>query len=183
MNSVRFLASRWRRSVLAALGGVALVALLQQQWFYNAWEELTWDWRVRVLAAPGPATDQIRLVLLDQASLAWAETVYGVAWPWPREFYAAIVTWLHGQGARSVAFDVLFTESQARDRPEDDALLVQAARDAETMIGALFLGRDNGDATAWPDGLRRPQLAIQGLETMPPDLARLLTYPRAAFPF
>ena len=183
MNSVRFLASRWRRSVLAALGGVALVALLQQQWFYNAWEDLTWDWRVRVLAAPGPATDQIRLVLLDQASLAWAETVYGVAWPWPREFYAAIVTWLHGQGARSVAFDVLFTESQARDRPEDDALLVQAARDAETMIGALFLGRDNGDATAWPDGLRRPQLAIQGLETMPPDLARRLTYPRAAFPF
>ncbi|AGW12461.1 putative adenylate/guanylate cyclase with Chase sensor [Megalodesulfovibrio gigas DSM 1382 = ATCC 19364] len=177
------LSSRWRRVILAALAGVALVALLQQQWFYHTWEDRTWDWRVRLLAAPGAATDQIRLVLLDQDSLAWAEAVYGVAWPWPREFYAAIVSWLHGQGARAVAFDVLFTENQARDRPEDDAALVQAVATAGTVVGALFLGRDSGDAVTWPEGVRRPQLTIQGLADMPAALAERLAYPRAAFPF
>ncbi|GAB7081421.1 CHASE2 domain-containing protein [Megalodesulfovibrio paquesii] len=174
---------RWRRAVVAGLGGFLLTILLQQQGFYQSWEDSTWDWRVRILAAPGAATDQIRLVLLDQDSLGWAEQVYGVAWPWPREFYAAIVSWLSSQGVRAVAFDVLFTENQARDRPEDDATLVQAAAGSGRMLGALFLGRESGEDTRWPDGLKRPQLAIQGLEAMPAALAQQLAYPRAAFPF
>jgi len=38
----------------------------------NSWEAVTWDWRSRLLAEPGAATDDIRLILLDQNSLDWA---------------------------------------------------------------------------------------------------------------
>lgn len=51
------------------IGFVVAVALWIPGWL-DTWEGKTWDWRVNLLAAPGPATDRIRLILLDQNVLA-----------------------------------------------------------------------------------------------------------------
>jgi len=105
--------------------GVAGAVLATGLWAAGAldrWEAITWDWRAKTLARPSPAHDQITLILLDQDSLDWARKENGLSWPWPREVYAAIVAYCQRSGARSLAFDVLFTEPSSYG-VEDDAAL------------------------------------------------------------
>ena len=68
------------------------------------------DVLVRLTAEPGIATEDVAVVLLDQASLDWAEEAMGLSWPWPRELYAALTQYLSEAGARAVGFDVIFSE-------------------------------------------------------------------------
>ncbi|MEL7347202.1 MAG: adenylate/guanylate cyclase domain-containing protein [Pseudomonadota bacterium] len=68
----------------------------------------------------------VRIVDIDEASLQR----YG-QWPWPRNHLADLVTALHGMGAATVAFDVVFAES---DRMKPTAMLrtlVDAELDTE----------------------------------------------------
>ena len=77
---------------------------------------------MRLLARPGPHTDEICLILLDQASLDWGSEVAGWSWPWPRELYAAVLSFCRRGGARSVTLDVLFTEASVYGVWDDQAL-------------------------------------------------------------
>ncbi|MBU1694501.1 MAG: CHASE2 domain-containing protein, partial [Verrucomicrobia bacterium] len=89
----------------------ALVALGLWEWGkLNGIENLAWRWRVRWLAQPSAETPRIKVILLDQASLDWGKKEMGLAWPWPREIYSALLDFCARGGARSVAFDVVFTE-------------------------------------------------------------------------
>ncbi len=51
-------------------------------------ENTTWDWRTKLYAAPGRASDQIRVIMIDQTSLDWAKDTLQVplSWPWPRQW-------------------------------------------------------------------------------------------------
>ena len=77
--------------LLAGVAAVALVALLNVSGLLARWENPTADWRARLLARPSPATEQIKLILLDQYSLDWASQNLGWS-PWPREAYAVVLT-------------------------------------------------------------------------------------------
>lgn len=66
-----------------AAGGIGFVlalALWMPGWL-DSWEGKAWDWRVNLLAKPGPATDRIRLILLDQNSLDWGKKENALGWP------------------------------------------------------------------------------------------------------
>lgn len=104
-------------------------------------EAVTWDWRARTMAAPGAATDDIVLILLDQASLSWAETTMGLGWPWPREVYSAILGFCQQGRARAIAFDVLFTE--ASDYADQDAALGTAIVAGVPFVGTVFFEGTN----------------------------------------
>ncbi|MFN2352700.1 MAG: CHASE2 domain-containing protein, partial [Kiritimatiellia bacterium] len=80
-------------------------------------------------------TSRVRLILLDQQSLDWGANVSGLSWPWPREVYQPIVDFCLRQGARSIAFDVLFTEP-SKYGVADDQLLGQAAARAGNFVAA-----------------------------------------------
>src|SRR5512143_2122393 len=84
--------------VLFGLAGACLALGLHHFGVLDRWEARTWDWRASVLAKPGKATDQIRLILLDQESLDWAKEQVGLTWPWPREIYSAIVDFCRRSG-------------------------------------------------------------------------------------
>ncbi len=68
---------------------------------------LTYDlrYRVHVLTDNPPPVTHIAIVDIDDKSLK----VIG-RWPWPRSVLAKLVTQLHKQGARVVAFDIFFSE-------------------------------------------------------------------------
>ncbi|MDX1295491.1 MAG: CHASE2 domain-containing protein, partial [Sulfurimonadaceae bacterium] len=53
-------------------------------------ENALWDTRVKLLSNPQERHDDIKIVLIDQSSLDWAESSNGLSWPWPREMYTAI---------------------------------------------------------------------------------------------
>jgi adenylate cyclase len=168
---------------LVALAAASVAFLLGAGGLLDRWEYRTWDWRETVMARPSPSTGKIRLVLLDQNSLDWGQRENGLSWPWPREVYAPIIGFLKRSGARSVAFDVLFTEPSKYGVADDDAL-GNAVGSCNGFVGALFLGNETGSASAWPGDLKRFPLAVDGLDrwlSAKPD-RKGVSASRAAFP-
>lgn len=154
--------SAWAGVGLGLASGL-LALLLWWTGLLAPWERITWDWRVRLMAAPTETTAQVKLVVLDQSSLDWAAKHSGLGWPWPRAAYAPILSFLKRGGAKAVAFDVLYTEPSTYG-PEDDTTLAEAVRDSGRFVGAVFLGNTTGSATAWPPGLAAKQPIIAGGE-------------------
>jgi adenylate cyclase len=174
---------KFLEGALIALASTAVASLLWAAGWLSRWEYRTWDWRESVLARPSPSTDRIRLVLLDQQSLDWGQRENGLSWPWPREVYGAILSYLKRGGAKSVAFDVLFTEP-SKYGVEDDLALGSAVAEQKGFVGALFLGEATGSATAWPGGIPAPSAEIEGLAGwLPAGSSRGgVAAPRALFP-
>jgi len=136
-----------RHGLLIGLAAAALSLLLGAVGVLDGLEQTTWDWRVRAMATPSDATDDIVLILLDQASLDWAEQENGLSWPWPRQVYAPLIDFCTRGGASVIAFDVLFTEPSAYG-VDDDAVLAGAIAASDRFVGARFLHLNPGDLAA-----------------------------------
>ena len=141
-------------------------------------EALTWDLRAAHLAAPGPTTGRIQLIFLDQYSLDWGAQ-RGWTWPWPRQVYGAILDFCARGRAKSVAFDVIFSEPSGIG-VDDDAEFGKAIAASGRYVGAVFVSDDRhaGSAT-WPTGFQASPLSLAAAgDTPPPGF----TLPRASFP-
>ncbi|HMO03435.1 MAG TPA: adenylate/guanylate cyclase domain-containing protein [Kiritimatiellia bacterium] len=176
------LAKPWIQAVLIGLIST-LVALLL--WFagkLDGWENTTWAWRVTHFAEPSAATDDIKVILLDQSSLDWAANEMGLPWPWMRETYAAMLDFCRRGGAKVIAFDVLFTEPSAY-MVSDDVLFGEHIGQASNFVTAVFLGQTAGQTSNWPAFLPPSPVRVTGWEgwlTTAPE-ARVVE-PRASFP-
>ncbi|MBU1910268.1 MAG: adenylate/guanylate cyclase domain-containing protein, partial [Verrucomicrobia bacterium] len=162
----------------------ALVALGLWEWGkLNGIENLAWRWRVRWLAQPSAETPRIKVILLDQASLDWGKKEMGLAWPWPREIYSALLDFCARGGARSVAFDVVFTEPSFYGVADDETFGAAIGR-TRAFVAALYIGGETaGDAAAWPEGVLEPWPVFDGLsDWLRTRTARAHREVRAAFP-
>lgn len=172
-----------KQGLAVGLAAAVMTLALWSLGWLNTWEAKTWDWRSRLLAGPGAASDDIRLILLDQNSLDWAFRENGLTWPWPRELYGAIVSYCQRSGAKAVAFDVLFTEP-SKYGVTDDAAFSDAAKGFGRFAGAVFLGQSSGSITRWPADVPAPNLNINGLEDwLKANRPEKTTFYRASFPF
>ena len=136
------------------------------------------DVLVRLTAERGAATGQVAVVLLDQASLDWAEESMGLSWPWPRELYAALTQYLSGAGARAVGFDVIFSE-QSFYGPYDDLAYSDALASYGRAVGTLFLSDQHGRAN-WVENVPVPPLI--GANIIPGAPGMPSSTPYAQFP-
>jgi adenylate cyclase len=159
--------------------GASLVALIPWHLgLWERWEAKTWDIRAAWLARPGPATDDIVLILLDQQSLDWGQEQSGLSWPWPREVYGAVIDFCRRAQARSLSLDVLFLEPSAYGVEDDMALALAMQEFAKTSL-AVFLSRsESGGRESWPDSLQPPSFDLQGL----PGPIASSALPRASLP-
>jgi adenylate cyclase len=78
-----------------------------------------------------PGSDKVKLILIDQYSLSWVEKNLGLGWPWPREVYGVMATFL--SGAKAQVFDILFAEVSGFG-PGDDAKAAQAFDAAGNVV-------------------------------------------------
>jgi adenylate cyclase len=167
--------------IIGVSGAVFALSLWGFGWL-NIWESKTWDFRASIMAKPGKATDNIRLILLDQNSLDWAKNENGWNWPWPREVYSAILDYCHRNGAKAVAFDVLFTEPSIYGI-EDDAALGKAIAQFGHFAGAVFLGEKSGNDTKWPAEIPAPEFNVIGLDKwLNPTNSGNMVFQRATMP-
>ncbi len=143
------------------IGAVVALAFFLPGWLAR-WEAKTWDWRVSTMAKPSDATDKIRVILLDQSSLDWGKEENALSWPWPREVYGAVIDFCKRAGARSIAFDVLYTE-HSKYGVSDDQAMADAMR-AMPVVSAVFLSRNTGSEARWPNFAPAPAFQINGLE-------------------
>ncbi len=144
------------QSFLLAAAATAVVAALFSAGVLDRWENTTWDWRVRSLATRG-ATPEARdasdvcLILLDQPSLDWGQESNGWSWPWPREVYTTIIDFCVRGGARSLSFDVLYTEPSVYG-VWDDGAFGEAIAGSGFFVGAAFVHttEDAAEKITWP---------------------------------
>ncbi|MDY0149861.1 MAG: adenylate/guanylate cyclase domain-containing protein [Kiritimatiellia bacterium] len=167
-------------------GGVAMAAvgLLTRTGWVGRWDNAMSDGRARLLAKPSSATEQVKLVLVDQSSLDWASQTMGLSWPWPREVYGPLLDYLKRHGATTAVLDVLYTEPSAYGVADDEALGAAVGRFGN-LVGAVFLGQQTDQTTSWPEGVAANPLDIEGLEawlTAHPGAAREIVSAGAAFP-
>ncbi len=169
---------KFLHGLVSGMAGAALAIGLWTAGPLDRWEAITWDWRAKILARPSQASAQITLILLDQASLDWAQKENGLSWPWPREVYGAITAYCHRCGAKSLSFDVLFTEPSAYG-VQDDAALARALGDYGSVAGAVSVGRETGSLSTWPKNVPDPVFPV-----FPADMVsrQIPAFPRAAFP-
>ena len=170
--------------LLAGLLATAGAGLLDRAGLAARWDNPLADWRARLLATKSPATDQVKLILLDQYSLDWGSQTMGLSWPWPREVYGPLLDYLKRNGARTVVFDVLYTEASASGVADDDLLGAAAGRFGN-FVGAVFLGKTTKQATSWPDGVKPNPIRIAGLDAWlaaHPEAAPEIVAAAAAFP-
>ncbi len=88
---------------------LALILTLSLTRAFNFWELLTYDWRLQ-LRPTQPISDKIIIITIDDQTL----TALG-QWPLPRNYHASLVDVLKELGAKSVMFDVLFSEPTPED--------------------------------------------------------------------
>ncbi len=167
----------------AVLGLIAALAALSLSWMgvFNSLESVAFDIRARMLARPGPATERIKLILLDQNSLDWAAEEFGLGWPWPREVYAPLVDFCQRAGAKALAFDVVYTEPSVYGVSDDQAL----GQALERMTGAVLpvsLSRKDGSDQAWPDAPVAAPPEVAGLEAWATGHGKNTNRPLATFP-
>lgn len=144
-----------RGLAIGLVAGTAALAAWYLGWL-ESWEGPTWTWRARFFARREVPSSQIKLILLDQASLDWAQRENGWGWPWPREVYGAIAAFCQRGGARALALDLLFTEPSVYGVPDDEAM-GEALRAGPPAILPVLPG---GSRTIWPPSLPRPDVTI-----------------------
>jgi adenylate cyclase len=172
------------QGLLIGAVGALLAAALMLPGILDSFEAKTWDLRARLLARPGPATDRVVTILLDQGSLNWAKKEQAWSWPWPREAYAAIAAFCKEAGARALVFDLIYTEPSSYGVSDDEAF-GQGLADNGRVVGAMNLAREEGQGadTAWPQGVPVAGFTVEGLEAWVKHVApRSFTFPRAQFP-
>lgn len=113
--------NRWQ--LLLAL--VALILILQLSGFIPRFNHWLYDTLIASdTVAPAP---ELVVVAIDERSLRELGQ-----WPWDRRVHAALIKHLHKDGAKAIAFDVLFTESSPN--PGDDRALAAAMREARNVV-------------------------------------------------
>lgn len=168
--------------LLAGVVAAACAGLLDRAGLASRWDNPLSDWRARLLAKPSAATEQVKLILLDQYSLDWGSKEMGLSWPWPREVYGPLLDYLKRNGAKAVVFDVLYTEPSAYGVADDEALGAAAGRFGN-FVGAVFLGKQTDQAVKWPEGVPANPISIEGWPGLAKRTAESeLISPGAAFP-
>ena len=126
----------WLRSIIVALICFVITTALQLAGVFNFFENKTYDRRMVFASKYKTACDEIYFIIVDQDSIDWAKENYGWGWPWPREAYGKMIDFITAGAAKSVAFDILYTEPSIYGEA-DDAAFAFAEENSGIVIQAL----------------------------------------------
>jgi adenylate cyclase len=182
-NISGILSKKMISGLIAGLVGASIAIALYLPGYLTIWEYKTWDWRVGLLSKTTAASAKIRVILLDQKSLYWGEKDNALSWPWPREVYNPIIQFCQRGGARTLAFDVVFTEPSGYG-VDDDKAFSSAIKDFRRFVGAVSLSHSSGSGEkAWPAYAPEPAFKVQGFNEWTSIMGgKNLEYSNASFP-
>lgn len=115
--------------LVSAIG--LLTAFCWSQGWLQFLEDKSLDYRFLARGYEEPSPDVV-VVTIDEASIERLGR-----FPWRRRVHAALITRLTELGARTIAFDVLFTEPDL-DHPEDDLAFFKAGRTSQRLVLSSF---------------------------------------------
>jgi len=144
-----------------SLAVFAAVALLHFAGAFGYLENRSYDLRVRFFAPFLRPSHDIAVVLVDQASIDWAQRERGWGWPWPRTAYAEMLE--HLGEAASVTFDIIFSEPSVHRGADDEAFARASVEHGRVVQGVFFSARP-GPADPWPLDLDTPVFRHHGFD-------------------
>ena len=155
-------------AMLIITGAISLVMVFSYiGGFFDFLEYKLYDLRVNIFAPMTAASDDIIVILLDQDSIDWAQRERGWGWPWPRAAYAEITDFLNRGGAKSLAFDVIFSEpsiyndaSLSGKGMTDDELFAEASEKFGRNVQIAVFSLQTGNTAVWPADLDKPLFAL-----------------------
>lgn len=167
--------------LLIAVCVIALVCLVRvlHLEFFDRFERITYDLRVRYAQRfPSPVATNLGAVFISDDSIkALNDGTLGFHYGlyWPRHIYGRLLRELSAEGARAVAFDILFAEPRqdqapvpvAGPRREEVARFLSAIRPGQKLVTMTDQGEDvsyveSDDYFAWQ--LKRSDRAILAAE-------------------
>jgi adenylate cyclase len=128
---LRALSPRSRKLLIAGAAGLVVGAVAGAlAWLrppaMERGELVTYDARMRRLAAREPASRQIVMVDVGDSDLRDAEENFGFSWPWRREVFGYLVQYLSREHPRAVVLDFVFEDK--RVATEDPSAFADALR-------------------------------------------------------
>jgi adenylate cyclase len=142
-----------RGILIGLVAGVTALIVWQLGWL-ESWEAPTWTWRAGFFSQRESPSPEVKLILLDQASLDWAQRENNWGWPWPREVYGAIAAFCKRGGAKVLSLDMLFTEPSVYG-VDDDIVLKEALL---AGVPAVLAVQPGGSRETWPPYISKPVL-------------------------
>ncbi|MBU0607695.1 MAG: CHASE2 domain-containing protein, partial [Armatimonadetes bacterium] len=128
---------------LSALGVAAWCLLVLGLYFWPSgtlldrfeWRTVDWRFHLRGQQKPDTADHKITIVAVDEESIGALGR-----WPWERRVFAGLVDRISRARARSIVFDVFFTEpDESPGGPASDQALVAATARAGDVFHAGFI--------------------------------------------
>ncbi|KJR41959.1 transmembrane sensor domain protein [Candidatus Magnetoovum chiemensis] len=182
MNLQSLSLNLWIQSTIVGLLSAFVALTLWAYGFIDVWEGKTWDWRASLMAKTSSATDDISIIVVDQASLDWMAQTNGLSWPWPREIYSVVVDFCKRGQAKAVAFDVLFTEPSSYG-VEDDRVFGKAVENYGKVASAAFLKKLSGSHIKWIENIRFKPIRLEGVNSWADTPSgKACTFPKATMP-
>ncbi len=132
----------------ACIGGVvfACVFALYIPDVFQPLEWRSWDLRLQLFSHPSHASKDIVLFLIDQQSLDVYEQEQGLAWPWPRQMYSALIQYCQRGEAKALVFDLVFSEGSVYG-VEDDLDFAENMENSGNVFLPFFLSRHEAEST------------------------------------
>jgi adenylate cyclase len=112
---------RWLAAALIAAlcggVGVALSAPVRLLAAVRALDHVAYDALYRLRPHEPQHGRDVVIVAVDDHSIETLDRLRRVGWPWPRDYWGQMVTYLDSVGARAIVFDLLFDRSSVYNRP------------------------------------------------------------------
>lgn len=117
---------------------LAIVALLSALFTLTPWgvqfDNAIYD-SISTVASGHPRDDRVVVVGIDEPSFQQL----GLQWPWPREIHGQLIEQLANQGAKAIAFDLLFPEKSNDSSDQFFAEAIAKTKDkTKVVIGTDF---------------------------------------------
>jgi len=142
-----------RRLLWGAIIALSIAVIVNACLYLGLFEELelkTFDIRAKYFRKQLQPPPDIAVILIDELSLKVMNPVVG-RWPWPRSLHADVIDFLDMGGAKTILFDILFTENEQGSHfregkvSDSDERMVEATRSAGNVYHAAQILADSED--------------------------------------
>lgn len=121
------------------------------------------DWQRQLVADTRQIPEKIILVEVDQSSLDQMEAKQGIGWPWPRELYGGMASYIARGGAKATMIDILFNNETPYGVSSDDTFAELLAEAGNVFLAsALTSSHDrSADLVTHPHNGKPPAVSVK----------------------
>lgn len=144
----QFIAKRLKPLLFITVFVAAACSAVQNFGWLQRLEYIAYDWQLTLARQNKTPPDDIKIILVDDASLRAMDPIVG-RWPWPRKVFAEVIDFIARGNPKAIIFDILFSENEKDTTgvtDGNDSRLVSATQNAGMVYHAMLFMNDEGQS-------------------------------------